>query len=71
MLCLKDKILEETEEFLADPCVKEAADILEVVKTLAQLQGISFDNVIRAAQDKAALRGGFCGGIVLESVGES
>ena len=71
MLHLKDKILEETEEFIEDPCLEEAADMIEVIKTFIQLSGLSFRDVLEKAEEKACSRGGFLGGVILDSVNES
>ena len=65
---LKLKILEEVDEFIENPCLEEAADILEVLKAFVDLNGFNFDEVNKAAKDKAIKRGSFKAGIVLERV---
>ena len=70
MQCLKLKIIEEAEEFIENPSYEEAADMLEVVRTFASINGLNFDDVITAAKNKAVKRGGFKDGIILEKVYE-
>lgn len=38
---LKDKLKEETQEFLSDPSIEELADVQEVVLSIAELNGWS------------------------------
>ena len=70
MVFLKEKITEETAEFLADPCYEEAADILEVVKTFCYLNNLEWDTVVDIAREKQETNGGFRHGIILQKVGE-
>ena len=70
MVFLKEKIVEEAEEFIANPSYEEAADMLEVIKTFCYLNDLEFDVVISAAQNKQEERGGFYNGIILQKVGE-
>jgi predicted house-cleaning noncanonical NTP pyrophosphatase (MazG superfamily) len=67
---LKLKILEETCEFIENPCLEEAADMLEVVKAFINLNGFDLDAVMKASQDKSDQRGGFKAGVILEEVYE-
>ena len=46
-------------EFLADPCIEELADVLEVVYALAGAIGVSRDALEIARREKAEARGGF------------
>ena len=64
---LKEKIIEETDEFIENSCVEEAADMLEVLYTFTFLHDIEFEEVLDAAREKAEKRGGFMEGIILES----
>jgi predicted house-cleaning noncanonical NTP pyrophosphatase (MazG superfamily) len=65
---LRKKIIEEVDEFIEDPCLDEAADMLEVVRTFASINGIDFDDVVAAAHIKKWVRGSFARGVVLEKV---
>ena len=65
---LVKKMQEEVDEFINDPSYAEAADILEVIKALCYLNGLEFDSVLEAAQDKYSQFGGFYSGTVLEYV---
>ena len=65
---LKLKIDEEACEFIENPCLEEAADMLEVVKAFIDLNGFDFESVMKVAQEKADQRGGFKAGVVLEKV---
>jgi len=56
---LKEKLREETSEFLKDNNTEELADILEVVYALAHQQGISRQEIEELREKKAAERGGF------------
>ena len=68
MSYLKLKIIEEADEFIEDPCLEEAADMLEVVRAFAHINNLDFEKVISVAQNKTKKRGGFTEGIVLEEV---
>ena len=65
---LRDKILEETDEFIANPSYGEAADMVEVIKAFCHLNDLKWDSVLEAADNKEKSRGGFYTGIVLEYV---
>ena len=68
MALLKEKMIEELEEFLEDPCEEEAGDMLEVFLLMLKIKGISFDAVQNTSYAKMLERGSFSHGIVLESV---
>ena len=70
MVMLKEKILEEAQEFIENPSYEEAADMLEVVKAFCHLSNLEFEAVINAAQNKQDTHGGFYSGILLEKVNE-
>ncbi len=59
------KLQEEVKEFLDSRCVEELADILEVVLALAELQGISAEQLESARHAKAVNRGQFKQGWIL------
>lgn len=57
---LRQKLLEEVAEYLADPCVGELADILEVVQTLAVYDlEISLEHLEFGRREKYLENGGF------------
>lgn len=65
---LKNKMLEEVQEFIEDPCYDEAADMVEVVKAFCHLNGLEWDAVLGAAVRKQEASGGFFQGVILEDV---
>ncbi len=62
---LREKLVEEVEEFLRDNNTAELADILEVVYALAGRLGTSREEVEQLRKQKAEERGGFEEGIIL------
>ena len=70
MVMLKEKIIEESQEFIENPCYEEAADMLEVIKAFCYLCDLEFERVERAAKLKREERGSFCRGIILQKVGK-
>ena len=68
MQSLKLKIIEETNEFIENPCLEEAADMLEVLKAFFDINDFDFNVVDNTASEKAKERGGFTEGIILEKV---
>ena len=65
MAFLKEKMLEELDEFMSEPCEEEAADMLEVLLSMLKVKGISFEDVEDAAFTKRLERGSFNDGFVL------
>lgn len=65
-LILREKFLEEWQEYLASSSPDELADILEVVEALGNLTGDSFENVVEKKRKKKEERGGFEKRIILE-----
>ncbi|MBI3588998.1 MAG: nucleoside triphosphate pyrophosphohydrolase [Candidatus Liptonbacteria bacterium] len=63
---LTEKLREEVEEFLRDRNPEELADILEVVKALAETQGRKLEDIERMRVEKEEERGGFDERIILE-----
>jgi len=70
MMRLKHKIIEETDEFIENPSCEEAADMLEVVKTFININGLKFEDVVKTAKKKAKKRGSFQDGVILGQVYE-
>ena len=71
LIFLRAKMIEETDEFLENPSLEEAADIYEVLIALCKLYDFSYEDVAGAAVRKREERGGFMKGIILERVGEN
>jgi len=69
IILLREKMIEETDEFILNPSYEEAADILEVLKTFCHLHNLDFDVVFSVAENKQATHGGFYNGIILQKVG--
>ena len=67
---LKEKLLEEVNEFLEDPSLEEMADVYEVFSTLRYVMGYSEAELERAGDEKNFKRGAFDSRIILESVEE-
>lgn len=65
---LCDKMLEELDEFIKNPCIEEAADMYEVLAALVFAWEFEFGDVLDCAQSKRKERGGFLIGIVLDEV---
>jgi predicted house-cleaning noncanonical NTP pyrophosphatase (MazG superfamily) len=70
MVMLKEKIVEEAQEFIENPSYEEAADMIEVVKTFCHLNDLEWDAVLGAAVHKEETHGSFCNGIILQKIGE-
>lgn len=68
---LEEKILEEYNEVLVtigEDRLKELADLLEIIKSLAELENSSLDEVLKIAKEKREKRGGFSKKIYLEKI---
>ena len=62
---LLSKLREECDELRETPCIEEAADVIEVLRAIADHLGLTWDEVERAREAKRAARGGFAGGVVM------
>jgi predicted house-cleaning noncanonical NTP pyrophosphatase (MazG superfamily) len=65
---LKEKLVEEVNEFLEEPSVEELADIQEVIFALLEDMGESQSKLVSTQGSKAASRGAFRMGCILEYV---
>jgi predicted house-cleaning noncanonical NTP pyrophosphatase (MazG superfamily) len=65
---LRQKLLEEINEFMESGSSEELADILEVVAALGQTEGLSFSDLMEIAKEKRKDRGGFEKRLILLSV---
>lgn len=65
---LKEKLLEESHEFLESESLEELADILEVIEAIIQYKGITNHEIQRIRETKAKDRGQFNDRIILELV---
>lgn len=63
---LKEKLLEEIEEFKKDENIEELADILEVFDAIADYKGFDMSEVERIKKEKAEERGKFKERIILD-----
>ena len=66
---LREKIMEETDEFIGEPSYEEAADMLEVLRAFCAMHNLDWSRVVLAANKKQYTHGGFFRGIVLQEVG--
>jgi len=69
--CLKNKLLEETNEYIQDGSVEELADIYEVILAILRSKGVSYECFEAIRKKKEAERGAFTKKIYLEYVSES
>lgn len=67
---LYKKLLEEVNEVISsnnsDETIEELADVLEVLKSIAELNGKKIDDVVEVAKQKRLKRGGFEKRVFLE-----
>ena len=67
---LYKKLLEEANEVISsktsDETIEELADVLEILKSIAELNGKILDDVVEVAKQKRLKRGGFEKRIFLE-----
>lgn len=63
---LKEECNEAIEAKTNEEIIEELADILEIIKSISELNGESLDNVIEVAKQKRLKKGGFEKKIFLE-----
>jgi diadenosine tetraphosphate (Ap4A) HIT family hydrolase len=68
---LRKKLQEETYNYLSTGNAHEIADIVEVLKAILAVEGISWEQLDQQMAEKAATRGGFLNRTVLERVFEA
>lgn len=65
---LKQKLLEEVNEYLKSETIEEMSDIEEVLKTIRDFKNISVEKVEKIQREKLEKRGGFQKKIILDEV---
>lgn len=65
---LKEKLLEEVNEYLEEPSLEELADITEVLGALLYVSSHSLEELEATMRDKKRDKGAFKERIILESV---
>nr|WP_040257003.1 nucleoside triphosphate pyrophosphohydrolase [Rickettsia hoogstraalii] len=65
---LKNKLLEEVEEFLQDEDIAEVANILEVLETICNINGYKLKDILEIKKQKKKVNDGFDNKIVLEKI---
>ena len=65
---LKEKLLEETNEFLKESTEEELADILEVINSICEFKKIDKQKLEEIRKNKKEKRGGFDKKIILDEV---
>lgn len=68
--CLLNKLFEEVEEFSANECIEELADILEVLVAIVNVNKFSWEEILHVKFQKKKNRGGFERKIFLKSVSD-
>ena len=63
---LKEKLLEEFQEFSEDNTAEEIADILEIMDAICEFKGFDKNEVEKIKKEKQEKRGGFKEKIILE-----
>jgi predicted house-cleaning noncanonical NTP pyrophosphatase (MazG superfamily) len=63
---LKEKLGEETQEFLKDENIEELADLMEVVEVIKKFKNFDSQKLENIRLEKLAKRGGFEKRIILE-----
>ena len=65
---LYEKMREELDEFIAEPCFEEAADMYEVLCSICDMHNMNMSQVEYAALIKRKQRGGLKDRIILEKI---
>src|SRR3989344_3607123 len=64
---LKEKLLEEVQEFIKDDNKEEIADILEVIDAICDLKGFDIEEIKEIKKQKAIKNGAFKKRLILDS----
>jgi len=67
---LKDKLLEEVNEFIKDNNKEELSDILEVIDSICKFKGYDLEKIKKIQEKKKLKRGSFDKRIILDEVKE-
>jgi|TARA_Y100001963_G_scaffold64139_1_gene89443 predicted house-cleaning noncanonical NTP pyrophosphatase (MazG superfamily) len=62
------KVMEELREFQEEPCLEEAADLLEVIYTLFDAHSFELLDIVEIGMRKNSYVGAFSRGVILERV---
>lgn len=65
---IKEKLVEETEEFISSDGIEELADILEVIFTIATIKHVNQDDLLHIQKQKKEKNGGFSKRYILEEI---
>ncbi|UVE49064.1 nucleoside triphosphate pyrophosphohydrolase [Haloferax larsenii] len=65
---LREKLVEEADEFAEDGRIEELADVFAVIDAILDRRGEDWETIETLAAEKATERGGFEDGVVLERV---
>ncbi len=65
---LKEKLLEETNEFIEEENNEELADIIEVINAICAHKSISISQIEKLRKQKSEERGGFKDKIILDRI---
>lgn len=67
-IALKNKLIEEVNEYVESGHVTELADILEVIHAICEFKNVNFDEIEQIRTTKKEKKGGFDTGLFLESI---
>lgn len=70
LMFLDKKLNEELSEYQESKSMEELADLLEVIRAVAEARGSSIEEVERIREEKTRRRGGFCEKILLQGIME-
>ncbi len=67
---ITQKLLEEVQELIENPCAEEIGDVLEVIECIARLNKIGLDDIKSTKMKKRVENGSFHKRIVLDNASE-